>query len=128
MGLDNYWAKQGMSDYEKLYFQPLKFDPPLCFGEDMLSGYDYRGFRGKQFEKVIWQITRITLFSEWLSPRAVRRVARRLEKYVAKPRKLRPSEEDGRPGWECWELHELADVARMFRAYGDAGFGLWVSW
>jgi len=116
MGLDCYWTKpDGPRD-----FTPLPFDPPLFFAEDMRAAYESRGFRGQACARLIEQIAGESLYEEWIGPDTVLRIARQLETYVAEPWKLPPTEPDDQ-GWEIWQPHEIADVARMFRAYGESG-------
>jgi hypothetical protein len=136
MGLDCYWAKPGESKS-----QPLDFDPPLCFEDE----YDHQERRegwafcagSRQYQHAIRQITGISLRVStrprllfWrsndgtsvLTSRAVLQIAERLEAFAEKPWPLPSSEM--RRGWEAFSAKEYRDIARMFRAYGEAGYQL----
>jgi hypothetical protein len=126
MGLDCYWNKPNEKKSA-----PLDFEPPLCFEDHhdwQIRRDGWAMFRGKVFDTVVQQITGQTLYVEWMPPSTVQGVARKLEEYVAAPWKLPPSEDMDPTGWEFWTIQEIAEIARMFRAYGDAGYGLFGSW
>jgi hypothetical protein len=126
MGLDNYWVKPGESKS-----MPLDFDPPLCIEDeyDRKSRRDgWAHFRGGPCHLVIQQITGISLYSDWLDNATVRKMAERLEAYGAKPWQLPPTTALDPGGREFWSKERLRDIARLFRAYADAGYGLHGSW
>ena len=126
MGLDCYWLKPNEKKSA-----PLHFEPGLCFENEHDEALRRNGsamFRGKTFETIVRQITGESLYVDWMSPRKVRAVAKKLEKYVAKPWPLPPSVAEMAAGWELWTPEQIADIARMFRAYGEAGYGLAGSW
>jgi len=126
MGLDNYWRKPG-----ERQSKPLDFDPPLCF-EDDHDRQDRRDgwaqLRGRACHHVIEQITGISLYSHWLDNAAVRAMAEKLEAYAAKPWPLPPTPHHDSSGWEFHSPERLHDLARLFRAYADAGYCLSGSW
>jgi hypothetical protein len=143
MGLDCYWSKPNNSKSK-----PLDFDPPLCF-EDELDEEQRRegwavfaGARG--FERAIEEITGISLrvsttwryrlfpwrgiyrFTSCLTTRTVLKIAARLERFGKEPWTLPPSKH--RRGHHYWDAEVYRDIARMFRAYGEAGYELHGDW
>jgi hypothetical protein len=124
MGLDCYWTKpnEGKS-------RPLDFDPPLCIEDEHDRQSRREGwahFRGRTFEDAIEQVTGVSLRAR-LDSATVRRMAERLEAFAAKPWPLPPSE-NLHLGWEAFSADHYRDLARMFRAYADAGYELSGSW
>jgi len=95
MGLDNIWIEP-----EGKTLKPVTFDPPLQLAVGMLT--DPAGsFRGKTYAWYVAGVARVDLY-EKLDNATVLRVASDLEGYVTHAR----------------------DLARMFRAFGDAGYDL----
>ena len=127
MGLDNYWAKPGESKSK-----PLDFDPPLSFEDDydhQLRREGWASFPGRAWHVVIKQITGVSIYCKWLDNATIREMADRLEAYAAKPWQLPPTPPElHRKGWEFVCEEWLPDLARLFRAYGEAGYGLYGDW
>jgi len=143
MGLDCHWIKP-----KEIKSQPLDFDPPLCFEDDddfkeRRDGWAFfAGARG--FEHAIEEITGFSLrvsttwryrlfpwrshyrYSSCLTSRSVLQIAERLERYAANPWPLPPSQH--RRGHHYWDAEVYRDIARMFRAYGEAGYNLCGDW
>lgn len=141
MGLDCYWLKPGESKST-----PLDFDPPLCFEDE----HDWQMRRegvavfsaARGLEYVIQHITGVSLRA-CLTADAVLQIAQHLNAFatqieteaahqlpVSRSRFRRP---DGSPiegdAWEEYMDVELwRDVARMFKAYGEADYELIGSW
>jgi hypothetical protein len=129
MGLDSYWVKPNETKS-----QPLDFDPPLCF-EDLddhfarLDGWAH--FRCRSCEHLIEEITGVSLRSERLDNATVLRMSDMFASFAEKPGKLPSS--DRKNGWEYWSRKDgiidvIRDFARLFRAYGEAGYELRGSW
>jgi hypothetical protein len=126
MGLDCYWAKPG-----ERKSNPLDFDPPLCIEDDHDRQSRREGwahFRGRACHFAIEQITGVSLYSRGLDNATVRAMAERLEAYAAKPWPLPPTPDLDLAGWEFQSKERLGDLARLFRAYADAGYELHGSW
>ena len=127
MGLDNYWIKPGESKSEPLYF-----DPPLSFEDDydnQLRREGWAYFPGRAWRVVIKQITEVSLHSKRLDNATIRRMAERLEAYAARPWRLPPTPPNlHRKGWEFVSEEWFRDLARLFRAYGDAGYEMSGDW
>jgi hypothetical protein len=126
MGLDNYWLKPGESKSK-----PLDFDPPLCIEDEHDRQERREGsahFRGRACYIVIEQITGVSVYSDWIDNAAVRTIADKLEAFAAKPWPLSPTPDLDPAGWESHSGQRLHDLARLFRAYADAGYGLRGSW
>ncbi len=95
MGLDNIWIEP-----EGKRLQPVTFEPPLELGVGILTDPDY-SFRGKIYASYVEAVTGVDLYED-LNNETVIKVAARLEGFVVHAR----------------------DLARMFRAFGDAGYDL----
>ena len=140
MGLDCYWIKPGESKS-----QPLDFHPPLCIEDD----YDHKDRRegwavfagARGFEYAIRDITGVSLRAR-LTTGTVLQIAEQLDAFAAQleavaatgfpvPRS-RFRRLDGSPvpghSWEDFDGEVYRDIARMFRAYGGAGYELSGSW
>lgn len=129
MGLDSYWRKPGESKSA-----PLDFDPPLCIEDEHDRQYRVDGWahlRSRNFSDLIEQITGVSLHSDCLDNITVRRMADSLTKFAAKPWKLPPA--DSSAGWQHLASDDyitdvVRDLARLFKAYGEAGYELHGSW
>jgi hypothetical protein len=104
---------------------PLDFHPPLCFEDDDRQNRrdgiaEFVGAR--LFKTAIREITGVSLYG-YLTSETVLAMAELLEKFAAKPWPL-PACERGVRGWASFSAEEYRDIARMFRAYGGAGYCL----
>jgi len=109
MGLDCYWTKPGESKST-----PLDFDPPLCFeGEhdrqQRREGWAH--FRGNAAADLIEELTGVSLYGH-IENHVVMEMADILERDAFR-----------RPMTDM-----VRDLARLFRAYGKAGYELRGSW
>ena len=95
MGLDNIWIEpKGKS------LQPVRFDPPLRLWVGMLTD-PANSFRGKAYAGYVEEVAGVDLYED-LDNATVLQVAADLEGFVT----------------------HAKDLARMFRAFGDAGYDL----
>ena len=95
MGLDNIWIEPKGRN-----LPPVTFDPPLALRVGMFTDPDC-SFRGKCYASYVEAVTGIDLYED-LDNKTVIKVAAELEGFVVLAR----------------------DLARMFRAFGDAGYNL----
>ena len=105
MGLDSFWTLPGSK--EPL---GLEFNPPISLCGGMFSGHGSGSFRGKVYEQYIKSITGVTLYQEEIPNPIIVEMAAKLEAEVPK-----------RPCGQVDEHCEVRALARMFRAYADAG-------
>lgn len=101
MGLDSFWVYPDGDDVKH-----PEFDPPLRLCGGMFSGNGSGSFRGKVYDADIRVVTGQSLYREVIDNETVRLMAERLEMFSTS------------------ESPEQKDLARMFRAYADAGFML----
>ena len=129
MGFDSYWIKPGEKKSK-----PLDFDPPLCIEDDHDRQYRHEGWahlRSPNFVDLVERISGVSLHTEWLDNKTVRRIAGLLTEFAAKPRTLPPS--DSSAHWQHsasddYVIEVVRDLARVFKAYGEAGYELHGSW
>jgi len=108
MGLDNFWYQNDAP--EGTPPMGLSFDPPLNLCGGMFSAHGEGSFRGKVYADLIHEVSEIDIYGD-LSNEQVKQIADALEFQLtlANPN---------------LDIH---DLARMFRAYADAGAVL-VAW
>jgi hypothetical protein len=139
MGLDCYWVKPGETKSA-----PLDFDPPLCFEDELDWQTRREGWAvfpaGRRFQYAIRDITGVSLRA-CLTTSAVLQIAERLDAFAAQmeavaetglpvpPSRFRRMDGSPVPGqpWEEYDAEVYRDIARMFRAYGEAGYELAVT-
>jgi len=103
MGLDNYWVKNGRVVW-------LKFDPPLKVRSGTLSDPARGGFRGKDYVRLIKELTGLNLYDVlWTSE--IKTIAAALQRtsYSGLPKYLRS---------DVSEV-EYEDLKRMFSKYAE---------
>ena len=135
MGLDNYWVK--ISDRgdgrEIVPMEELPegerpvFDPPLYVCGGLLSGGDY-SFRGKVYVGLILDVTGHSLYDEYIENDGILAIADALEDFIARHEVDLEAALADLPCFFEREPEEVRDLARMFRAFGDAGAALESWW
>ena len=119
MGLDSYFTFEG----EKDTWPKVAIEANLCGG--MFSGDDNgMSFRGKVYDDIIDKGSNslLTLYEKSQDNSVVNKIADLLEFLLTKhPRKK---------VWGEYEIprKELEDLSKVFRAYGNAGYGLYGWW
>lgn len=104
MGLDSFWVHPDGEDVPH-----PEFDPPLRLCGGMFSGNGSGSFRGKVYEDLVREVTGHSLYQEVIDNETVRAMADDLAVLQ---------------NCSSRDNIEQKDIARMFRAYADAGFEL----
>ena len=131
MGLDNYWVKiiDSGDGREIIPMDELPdgerpaFDPPLYVCGGLFSGGDY-SFRGKVYVGLILEVTGYSLYDEHIENDGILAIADALEDFIARHD---ADLEAALTNLSCFcerEPEEVRDLARMFRAFGEAGAAL----
>ena len=107
MGLDNYWVKPGEQDVCQ-----LGTEHHVCGG--MFSGNGNGSFRGKVYDRLVEDITDVSLYTDRISNEQVREMAKKL------------AETQFDPKWDIEEV-EWNGLVAMFQEYSEAGCDL-VAW
>lgn len=110
MGLDSYFFFPGSEDKDTWPKVDIKVQ--LCGG---------MSFRGKVYDGVIRQVTNgdFSLYHEEQDNEAVLAIATALEEAL----KTQPDRQDWKVEYTTTR-QEVEDLAKAFRAYGDAGYGI----
>lgn len=115
VGLDNYWELPES-------VAPPAFEPELNLCGGIFSGHGEESFRGKVYDIIVFEVTRVSLGQDMIPNDTVREMADKLDRtaYADIP-------EDARDCGYFVTEEEYLDLRRMFRAYADAGASL-VAW
>ena len=117
MGLDSFFRKSRDELGVELECDLPKFDDPqpsLCGG--MFSGHGFDGsFRGKVYAELVEDITGVSLYSEWIDNDIVKLMADKLDAACQRQEYV-------------YGDSDLYDLARVFRAFADAGYSLTGWW
>ena len=106
MGLDNFWRLPEGKE--------VTFKPPLKLCGGMLSGHGDGSFRGKVYDEIVEDVTRVSLYGD-IDAATVKQMSEML---------------DGTPYDPEFEANfdikkaEYNDLRRMFRTYADADANL----
>lgn len=130
MGLDNYAArhpKGGLTDEDRQAFEQAGID--LCGG---LESDGTVSFRGKVYDRLIQEITGVTLYQEWIPPDIVRRMSEALNAYSAEELAEIWDEVEPLPkhifGEDAGHSdRETGDLQRFFAICAERGLGL-IGW
>jgi hypothetical protein len=115
MGLDSYWLKLCKPGETA---PVITFDPPLNLISGIMSEHGEGSFRGKVYAETIEHLSEISLYQELMENTNVQNIATALEQHIENTQH-EPEIESIDP--------DLKDLARMFRAYGNAGYSL-IGW
>ena len=118
MGLDSYFYFPGSED--KTTWPKVDIKVNLCGG--MFSGgANGMSFRGKVYDGLIGEVTNgdFTLYEGEQGNDVVLSIAEALEEAL----KAEPDRQDWKVEYDTTR-QEVEDLAKAFRAYGDAGYGI----
>lgn len=118
MGLDSYFYFPGSKDQST--WPKVDISVNLCGG--LFSGEDNgKSFRGKVYDGVIGEVTngRFTLYVEEQGNDVVLGIAQALEEAL----KAQPDRQEWVVNYSI-PRREIEDLAKAFRAFGDAGYGI----
>lgn len=117
MGLDNYFRIE-CSEGETAPVVKMEREPTLTGG--MFSGHGRGSFRGKVYATLIEDITGTSIYEDCIGPDTLVEMADEMDAHLAENPGTTMFKSDD------WDVprQELADLAMIFRAYGEAGYHL----